>query len=307
MTPRSERHAFLSFSFDTNAIPPDVWLSVGQAMRLCEQVSTTALPPSSIAALEAQALARGVAATTAIEGNTLSAEEVRQIVATRSAGACLPRRHLEREVINIIDIFEEISAQTVRGEKIAIDVDWLCAVNRRFLDSLPEPYEVRPGRLREHDVVVGTYKPPAWTEVAGLLDRFVHWINRLRLSVSETSTTEERFVNAIIVALLAHIYAVWIHPFANGNGRLARLLELQILVESGVVPRVATCVLSAHYNADTAAYYAALNTGQVEIVAFLRYAVRGLVTELQHLADSIDRELRILIPRPQREGSRYFT
>lgn len=303
-----EQYRFLTFSFDTASIPADVWVSLGQAMALCEQLSVITLPSSVAARLDAEALARGVAATTAIEGNTLSAEEVQRIVDTGSAEVDESRRHREREVVNIIDVFEEISASLQQGEKIAIDIDWLCAVNRKFLAALPEPPEVEPGRLREHEVTAGTYKAPPWNDVPGLLSQYVRWINRLRHVVTDASTAEERFVSAVLVALLAHAYAVWIHPFANGNGRLARLLELQILFESGAVPRIATSVLSAHYNANTAQYYAALNNGQTDVIGFLRYAIRGFVDELRKLAETVREEQTALIwaDRPHEESVRAF-
>jgi Fic family protein len=38
------------------------------------------------------------------------------------------------------------------------------------------------------------------------------------------------------------------HPFGDGNGRVARLIEVQILSESGVIPDVATGLLSDHYS-----------------------------------------------------------
>jgi Fic/DOC family len=38
----------------------------------------------------------------------------------------------------------------------------------------------------------------------------------------------------LVKAILAHLYIAWIHPFGDGNGRAARLMELRILLEAGV-------------------------------------------------------------------------
>ncbi len=87
------------------------------------------------------------------------------------------------------------------------------------------------------------------------------WLDKLRSEVTAESRPEERFVNAALSAILAHLYIAWIHPFGNGNGRLARLIEVQILSESGVVPLVATNLLSDHYNKTRSAYYLADRPG----------------------------------------------
>lgn len=54
--------------------------------------------------------------------------------------------------------------------------------------------------------------------------------------------------NSIIKAIMAHLYIAWIHPFGDGNGRLARILEFIILLDSSV-PTPAAQLLSNHYNA----------------------------------------------------------
>ncbi|WP_433223897.1 Fic family protein [Dactylosporangium sp. CS-047395] len=42
------------------------------------------------------------------------------------------------------------------------------------------------------------------------------------------------FPLAMIKAMLAHLYLAWIHPFGDGNGRTARLIESQLLLQAGV-------------------------------------------------------------------------
>jgi Fic family protein len=90
-----------------------------------------------------------------------------------------------------------------------------------------------------------------------------------------------------LAAVLAHVYIAWIHPFGNGNGRLARLVEVQILSESGVVPIVATNLLSDHYNKTRSAYYLALDQAQHNITSFVSYALRGFVDELREQIEMV--------------------
>jgi len=55
-------------------------------------------------------------------------------------------------------------------------------------------------------------------------------------------------------AVIAHLYLVWIHPFGDGNGRTARLIEFQILLNAGV-PRLRRSFSSNHYNLTRMNYY----------------------------------------------------
>lgn len=226
-------------------------------------------------------LARGVQATTAIEGNSLSEQEVQAIVDQGSAGVSGSRQYLEREVQNVLAAVREIDAALESGTALPIDRERLCHLNRVVLEGIPDKPEVVPGELRKHDVVAGPYRAPDWAEVPDLVDRLVRWLQELRDGLSLDSRQEDRFTNAVLAATLAHLYIAWIHPFGNGNGRVARLVEVQILSESGIVPLVATNLLSDHYNKTRNAYYLALDEAQRNVSAFITYAVRGFVDELR--------------------------
>ena len=87
----------------------------------------------------------------------------------------------------------------------------------------------------------------------------------------------------IAAAVCAHLYINWIHPFADGNGRTARLLEYAILARSGVVPFPAALLLSNHYNLTRDHYYRELEAADRSgsITGFVGYAVQGLVSGLR--------------------------
>ncbi|CED92167.1 Fido domain [Actinomyces succiniciruminis] len=62
---------------------------------------------------------------------------------------------------------------------------------------------------------------------------------------------------AFILATLAHLHLTWIHPFGDGNGRMSRLLEFELLIRAGV-PVPAAHLLSDHYNKTRDMYYSIL-------------------------------------------------
>ena len=74
---------------------------------------------------------------------------------------------------------------------------------------------LQPGELRTGDVEVGTHVAPPYELVPGLLEHF-----SLRYESGELSRTRK----VIAVAASHHRFA-WIHPFRDGNGRVARLFS----------------------------------------------------------------------------------
>ena len=94
---------------------------------------------------------------------------------------------------------------------------------------------------------------------------------------------------AIIKAMLSHLYLAWIHPFADGNGRTARLIEFQILICSGV-PTPAAHLMSNHYNQTRTEYYRQLDQASRsggDVIPFLTYATQGLLDGLCYQLDLI--------------------
>ena len=274
---RPEQYPFISFEFDTNRLTPDMWLDLGEAMSKCQHLAVY--------------LARGVQATTAIEGNTLSEAEVKQIVAKGSANVGKSRQYQEREVQNVLGAIHQMDEALRAGMKLPITRDRLERLNFQILDGIPDEPEVVPGKLREHNVTAGRYLAPRCQDVPELVDRFVRWLADLRSAVTPTSPVRDRFVNAVLAAMLAHLYIAWIHPFGNGNGRLARLIEVQILSESGVVPIVATNLLSDYYNKTRDhGYYRALDAAQRDVNLFIRYALDGFLDELRGQIDVVKAE-----------------
>ena len=183
----------------------------------------------------------------------------------------------------------EIDEALRSGRSLPLDVDRLLHLNERVLRGIPDRPEVVPGALRQHDVGVGRYRAPAWDALPGLVDRLVTWVGELRRTADD-ARPPDRFVAAVLAAVLAHLYLAWIHPFGNGNGRVARLVEVQMLSESGVVPLVATNLLSDYYNKTRERYYLELGRAQQDPLHFVRYAVQGFVDELREQIAELRRQ-----------------
>lgn len=114
----------------------------------------------------------------------------------------------------------------------AASVEGIREIHRRFCELLPpdllivehpatkQQLRVVPGELRQHDVAVGNHMPVS----AGALPRFLARFEEAygRLGPSET----------VLAAAAAHHRLAWIHPFLDGNGRVARLMSYATLLHT---------------------------------------------------------------------------
>ena len=110
--------------------------------------------------------------------------------------------------------------------------DGLVECHRRFCEAVPEDLlravdpatgesaAVIPGALRERDVEVGRHVPVSPGALPRFLERF------------ETAYTGLGRTDSILAAAAAHHRLPWIHPFLDGNGRVARLMSHAMLLES---------------------------------------------------------------------------
>jgi Fic family protein len=248
-------------------------MDLGAIQSKIEHVANALLPPNVAQELHEIYLARGVHATTAIEGNTLSEEQVRDRIEKKTS---LPEStsYLGREIDNVVQTCNAVGKEVWGGKDVRLTVQRIKTFNRQVLDSLPLAEGAVPGEFRKHSVGVANYRGAPWQDCEYLTERLCQWINdEITPPDPELSTGF-----AVLRAMLAHLYIAWIHPFGDGNGRTARLVEFQILV-SGRAPSIAAHLLSNFYNQTRTEYYrrlAAASRAPEGPISFLVYAVRGL-------------------------------
>lgn len=278
-----QTHPWISFRIDLSKASPELWIDLGEAASKCEHLSKVPLRPATAQMLHRLYLAKGAAATTAIEGNTLSEAEVLKAVEGQLQ---VPpsKQYLKQEVDNIIAACNALREQVAGGSLPPLTPELICGYNRQALEKLPAGEGVIPGLARGHSVVVGNvYRGAPAQDCPHLLERLCTWLNGPDFQTPEKSVEGMETVYAILKAAVAHLYLAWIHPFGDGNGRTARLVEFNILVSAGV-PLPAAHLLSNHYNQTRTEYYRQLDNASKsggDILPFLRYAVRGLVDGLR--------------------------
>lgn len=270
-------------------ISNEFWFKLGQCEAIIQAISFTAIRPDYREKLHKIALIKGAQATTAIEGNTLSFEEIEEI----QNGEDLPpsREYLQKEVENILKGFNAILKEILFDEKISyITEDLIKRFHFIVGDGLGDAFKAQPGKFRRKNVTVGKYRAPNFEKVPKLIENFCDW-----LSKHFHFGQGQSFSETIIEAIISHIYIAWIHPFSDGNGRTARLIEYYLLLRAGVLD-IASHVLSNFYNLTRSEYYRRieLSTEIKDITPFLEYAIQGFLDGLIEILQLIQ-ENQLLI------------
>jgi Fic family protein len=281
----SESHPWINFTFNLRRLDEIDFLRLGEALSKCDHIAGIPLPPAVAAQVHQVYLAKGIHATTQIEGNSLSEEEVR---ARLEGELRLPesQEYLGKEIDNILRACNLVADELASGADMRLTTGRIKQFNEMVLDGLPDDDAV-PGKIRTKSVVIGSvYRGAPAEDCEFLLDQLCAWLEQLM----EDAGPAWRRPMGIIRAILAHLYLAWIHPFGNGNGRTARLIEFQLLLEAGF-PSPACHLLSNYYNRTRSRYYQVLretskNT-DFPVWKFVSYAVQGFVEELREQLDFI--------------------
>ena len=255
---------------------PDVHYQLGQCNAIIRAIRETPLSPDRYKELGRVALIKGAQATTAIEGNTLTDSEVERV----ADGESLPpsKQYQEREVRNVIGAMNGIVGEVAgRDETPPISAALMLQFHRQIGADLGEHFDAVPGRFRTDERVVGPYRCPRAEDVPTLVELLCEWLQE-EFPRGEDSPS---FTDAVIRAIVTHVYIEWIHPFGDGNGRTGRMIEFYLLLLAGN-PDIASHILSNFYNLTRPRYYRELQQGHRDrdLGAFIAYAVQGYLDGL---------------------------
>lgn len=276
-------HPWITFEFDMRRISHRTWMLLGEAKSKCDHLGRVPLSDSVARDLHQVSLIKGALATTAIEGNTLTIDEVRKRI-EGTLKLSESREYLGVEIDNVVKALNEIGNDALHNDKWRISLDQICRYNHQVLIGTEHDSTVTPGEIRNYDVSVGGYSGAPPHDCAFLSERLCEWLNCDEFKIGELGLV----ASGILRAVIAHLYIAWIHPFGDGNGRTARLMEFQMLISSSV-PTIAAHLLSNHYNRTRNRYYRMLNDARVDggMYRFLEYAVRGFVDEMSEQLESV--------------------
>ena len=234
--------------------------------------------------LRRRAAIEATRSSTGIEGNPLSEREVERALAGTYTG------HADRFVTEVVNYKKALSCiEKLSEDKHPFTVKNILSLHRLTMHGLL-PKE-KTGRFRKTpiyvvDIVGGKdilrYTGPKPDAVAGLVDDLCAWLD-----------TDASSLHPVLTAGIFHYAFVSIHPFADGNGRVTRLLTLLHLYWSGYGFR-RVLVPDTYYFSDRKRYYAALNQArtyqkqrQADMTPWLMYFTDGLLAAAEELAEKI--------------------
>jgi Fic family protein len=259
---------------------------LGQCYAYINSILNTPIRPEYLQQMLTLSLNRGALATTAIEGNTLTEEELAIIQDGKNIAPS--KKYQQQEVENILKAFNFILEKLVRKKSPdIISPELIRDFHKMVGENIGEAFNGNPGFFRRTNVIVGiVYRPPSFEKVEDLVQKLCDWLLR-----DFHYAHDQNFDEAVIEAIVVHIYIAWIHPFEDGNGRTARLLEFYLLLRAGV-PSIASHILSNHYNDTRTEYYRQLQYASEsgDIKEFIQYALLGFRDGLEKAIGLIHKE-----------------
>jgi len=172
------------------------------------------------------ALTLDVVKSSEIEGEILNFDQVRSSIARRlginTAGLLPSSRHIEGVVEMMLDATQRYTLPLTEKRLLG----WHAAL---FPTGYSGPYSIEVGRYRtgEMQVVSGAmgkekvhYEAVKSELVKTEMDKFLDWFNN------------EKYLDPVLKAAIAHFWFIIIHPFDDGNGRIARAITDMLLARA---------------------------------------------------------------------------
>lgn len=232
--------------------------------------------PLNEAQLRRQAILRMAHTSTSIEGNQLAQFEVGKVIEGKAV------RAPQKDIIEVENYYKAIQVlEEMAKQKHPITKEEILKLHKVVINGLVEPKKVgafRPGDVYVLDDLgdgreVLRFKAPPAKQVLKLMDELLDWLK------------SAKDIHPIIKAAILHLEFVSIHPFTDGNGRVARLLtQLLLYREAWDFRRI--LVLEDFYNRDRMSYYNAEHNVQgnhydkeADFTSWIEYFTTGFLVE----------------------------
>lgn len=286
---RLETERFGLFRFQIGVDPQALALPLQRVEDAQERFRRSGLSQVAVE-LEREVLVSSIFGTNTIEGGELSEEE------TAAAMDLSPHEieNIEQQRARNMRSAYDFALEQSQNQEWELSPDYIREVHRLVCHELPHERN-RPGLLRDnpknHVTRVGdadhsgVYKPPQnGRDVSSLLDALCDWHQQL----------DRAGCPAPVRAPLIHLYFELIHPFWDGNGRVGRVLEASILLNSGF--RYAPFAMARFYLQHIHRYFALFSACRKEAEKkrarpnqeFVTFHLHGLLEVINKLHDRVN-------------------
>lgn len=250
-----ERLEWPDFTYDIKAVMPQLLKAHGAEKRLLGVMEGLGFDLQSHAYL--QTLIQDVVQSSAIEGERLAPEDVRSSIARRLGMDVGGLRPVNRSVEGVVEMMvdatrnysEKLTAERIYAWHAALFPTGRSGMQEiivgAYRDDAKGPMQVLSGPMGRETV---HYEAPPANRLETEMSAFFHWF--------ETSP-----ITDLAQVAIAHLYFVTLHPFADGNGRMARAIaDMALSRFDGSSQRFYS--MSAQIHAEKNDYYNMLESTQ---------------------------------------------
>ncbi|MBU1085139.1 MAG: Fic family protein [Candidatus Beckwithbacteria bacterium] len=252
-----------------------------------EVIDYAVMVPAWEAKFQEEAIVRSVHFGTRIEGNELNYSQAQRVLKGEEV---LARDRDVQEVINYRNVLEYIDKLGERfglegpGENASYGEVWLKKIHELTTEKILD--SKNSGKYRSTRVVIKnsqtgevSFRPPLPLEIKIQIGDFFNWLN----------SDLGRDVHPIMRAGITHYELARIHPFVDGNGRVARGFALLVLLREGYdVKRFFSIEEYFDNNADD--YYQALqevSKKRGDLTPWLEFFTKALAVELTKIKERV--------------------
>lgn len=251
---------------------PKIVNTLSAIERLYGQLMTEKLIPSLSLKLSEENQILATHYSTSIEGNPLSPRDVTNII----LGDQIPVTKSEKEVKNYFSVLNQIFLLAKKHEPITSGLTE--NLHKQLMKGVDKNHEI--GHFRNGSVFVGhktkeeivvKHNPPFHksSQIKNALSELYNWVSK------------EDEVHPLIKAGILHHQFAYIHPFFDGNGRLARILTAYYLLLKDYRV-VKFFIMDDYYDIDRQMYSDTLHTADSGDETFwLEYFLEGIAHSLQ--------------------------
>ncbi|MBI2611454.1 Fic family protein [Candidatus Gottesmanbacteria bacterium] len=227
------------------------------------------------------AIVRTVHHGTHIEGNELNRDEAEKVMKGQDI---VGRARDIQEVINYRNVLNYIENLGKESKEKQFNEDILKKIHTLTTENILA--KEKSGQIRTTQVVIKnsatgevTFRPPSSLEVPYQLKDLFAWLNGL----------SRDDIHSVLKSGIIHYEIVRIHPFVDGNGRVARALStLSLMWDEYDIRRFFS--LEEYYDNDAERYYGALQTAiSGDLTKWLVYFSEGLAIELTRIKERIQK------------------
>lgn len=280
-------------------ITPLLLKFISLSSELRSWISGTLVDVPWFAKLQRETAARLAHSSTAIEGNPLTLPEVEALARGEEV---LAWEQSKREVLNYLSAIHWIWKRRKNipfREKDLLYLHWLIT---QKLTQEAGRFKTKQNRIVDSRGVT-VYTPPSPIRVPELTQGLLKWLN----------STESKDLHPIISSAIAHHRLVSIHPFSDGNGRVARALGVWVLfVRQFDTEHLFS--LDEYFEKDRQKYYQKIQQARDlddDLTYWLEYVAKGVAETLQRTKERIESlrvsaRSKIVLTRRQEDLLRFL-